>query len=86
VKNSGKPHSTILSSILPFIITGCLVGPVVIHGLYARETGNYWFIFLPVISICVFVWAKVASTMILGYVKCGTSRLKNPDVSDIEAI
>jgi hypothetical protein len=85
VKNSGKPHSTILSSILPFLITGCFVGPVVIHGLFAGETGNYWFIFLPGISICVFVWAKVGSIGILGCLKCGMSRLQHPDANDLEA-
>jgi hypothetical protein len=86
VKNSGKVHSGILSSILPFLITGCLVGPCVVYGLHAGETGNYWFIFLPGISICVLVWAKITSIGILGYVKCGTSRLKHPDANDLEAI
>jgi hypothetical protein len=86
VKNSGKIHKGILSSILPFLITGCFVIPIIVHGLYAGETGNYWFIFLPGVSICVFVWAKVASIGILGCVKCGTSRLKHPDSNDPEAI
>ncbi|MHC4478239.1 MAG: hypothetical protein ACYTEL_21585 [Planctomycetota bacterium] len=57
--------------ILPFIITGGFLIPMLVYGLKHDEDPTYWFIFLPGVALCIFPVAKLLSLGIQACFKFG---------------